>query len=69
MIVWGMFFLFVYAAALVSGWRPDFVEAAIGLALTVVPLAAGAMHFVVRAEASKGSDALYRKLVAVRRKV
>ena len=67
MMVWGIFFLLVYISALFSGWKPDLVEAIIGLFLTFVPLTAGAMHLVVRVEASKGSDALYRKLLAVRR--
>jgi hypothetical protein len=55
MIVWAMSFLFVYAAALVSGWKPGFVAAIIGLALTVVPLAAGAMHFVLESRRQKAA--------------
>ena len=67
LLVGGFFFLIVYSAALIAGWKPgDGLDVILGLAMTLVPLVMGAVHWRIRVEASKGSDALYRKLVAAR---
>jgi hypothetical protein len=64
---WAGFFILVYAAALVAGWRPDILEALIGSALVATPVAFGFLHRRVRLEAAKAPDALYRKRVATTR--
>lgn len=66
-LVWGVFFVLVYVSAIVSGWVPQFGEAILGIVLTAAPIIIGLGHWRIRAEAAKGGDALYRKLLAVRR--
>jgi ACR3 family arsenite efflux pump ArsB len=61
--IWALFFILVYGAALLSGWRPDVAEAFVGTVLIGVPLTIGVLHRRIRIEASKGSDALYRKRI------
>jgi hypothetical protein len=61
--MWALFFILVYGAALLSGWRPDVSEALVGTVLVGVPLTVGVLHRRIRIEASKGSDALYRKRI------
>lgn len=60
-LTWVVFFILVYVAALMAGWRPNGTEAIVGATLIGAPLTFGILHRRIRLEASKGSDALYRK--------
>lgn len=66
-LVWAFFFVLVYSAALLAGWRPSVSEAMVGLVLIGAPLMFGIVHRRIRLEAAKGPDALYRKRVAASR--
>jgi hypothetical protein len=59
--VWFGFFASVYAGAILAGWRAGFLQALVGLVLTVTPFAIGMAHRRIRIERAKGPDALYRK--------
>lgn len=61
--VWAVFFILVYSAALLAGWRPDVSEAIVGTILVGAPLTLGILHRRIRIEAAKGSEALYRKRI------
>ncbi|TYC96876.1 hypothetical protein [Novosphingobium sp. BW1] len=66
-LIWGLFFVLVYGAALLSGWWPTMSEALAGISLIGVPLTFGIAHRRIRLEASKGPFALYRKRVEANR--
>ncbi|MCW6534286.1 hypothetical protein [Sphingomonas lycopersici] len=65
---WAAFFILVYGAAILAGWRPNnAIEALVGLTLTATPLIVGILLRRVRIEASKGPNALYLKRVEASR--
>lgn len=66
-LIWAVFFILVYGAALLAGWPLGMADALIAIAVVGLPLTLAIVHRRIRLEASKGPDALYRKRIATNR--
>ncbi|PHQ62830.1 hypothetical protein [Sphingobium yanoikuyae] len=65
--MWFGFFVLVYGSAIIAGWLPSVIEAAVGILLIGGPLLIGILHRRIRIEAAKAPDALYRKRIETNR--